>query len=159
MAGIWIRSPALFEEHSRGSLNWIKLSSEQLYSLIWGQRKFHPYSFERVSSCLHPHDSYISGSLQLWQCFSHPLIICLNTKRVLGHPKSLFFNLCRSDGIDKLHYFLFLILIFIVNIKDNNRFDLIATKNKGIVYPKLKILSLFTHPHVIPSLYLLCSVK
>ncbi len=137
LLGLWECAPALFEEHSRGSLNWIKLSSDQLYSLIWGQRKFHPYSFERVSSCLHPHDSYISGSLQLWQCFSHPLIVCCTQKESFTywsagalkcchnmmypggtlqyeghswggcrHPKSLFFNLCRSDGIDKLHYFL-----------------------------------------------------
>lgn len=32
-------SPALFEENSRGSLTWIKLSSKQLNSFIWGQRK------------------------------------------------------------------------------------------------------------------------
>lgn len=43
---------------------------------------FHPYSFGHVSSCLHPHVC-ISGPLQLWQCFSHPLIICLHTKRVI----------------------------------------------------------------------------
>lgn len=42
---------------------------------------FHPYSFGHVSSCLHPHDGYISGSLQLWQCFSHPLIFLFAHKK------------------------------------------------------------------------------
>jgi len=29
---------------------------------------------------------------------------------------------------------------------------------KGLVHPKMKILSVFTHPHVVPNLYvLICS--
>jgi len=31
---------------------------------------------------------------------------------------------------------------------------------KGLVYPKMKILSVFTHPHVVPNLYVfICSVE
>jgi len=31
---------------------------------------------------------------------------------------------------------------------------------KGLVYPKMKILSVFTHPHVVPNLYVFfCSAE
>jgi len=31
---------------------------------------------------------------------------------------------------------------------------------KGLVHPKMKILSVFTHPHVVPNLYvLICSAE
>jgi len=31
---------------------------------------------------------------------------------------------------------------------------------KGLVHPKMKILSLFTHPHVVPNLYVfICSAE
>jgi len=37
---------------------------------------------------------------------------------------------------------------------------LIPNYEKGIVHPKMKILSLFPHPHVVPNLYeCLCSVE
>jgi len=31
---------------------------------------------------------------------------------------------------------------------------------KGLVYPKMKVLSVFTHPHVVPNLYVfICSAE
>jgi len=35
-----------------------------------------------------------------------------------------------------------------------------AFEIKGLVHPKIKILSVFTHPHVVPNLYLfICSAE
>jgi len=51
-------------------------------------------------------------------------------------------------------------LMFLFLMATSSMITLHVTKLKGIVHPKMKILSVFTHPHVVPNLYVfICSAE
>ncbi len=65
-----------------------------LWLFVWTQKESFTYWSAGALKCCH-NMMYPGGTLQYE---GHSWGGC-------RHPKSLFFNLCRSDGIDKLHYF------------------------------------------------------
>jgi len=47
-----------------------------------------------------------------------------------------------------------------IKVRNFKRQDIKRICFKGLVHPKIKILSVFTHPHVVPNLYVfICSAE